>query len=788
MRQGNTLAIASLNCTGSSPFAYAWTSAGAGADPITQGSVSFSSTTSATPIVTVSSPVFGSLNLQVVVTDSLLASTTYVIHDGIAPFDPLTGVINYTAEGLTYAQQTILARMVAYGGNVYTDVDQFTLTELRYQSCLLGISAFSAYCPGGSFGAYGPFWRTFETGTLTFTSGSAIVTGSGTHFLSTICNGGGAVVSGEQFFWNYTGTDGKTDHNGFMQPLSCADDTHLTLAAAYPASPSPLVWPVCSSTPAACTGLSWGHYNVSTGVGGNWTFNSAPGNYYDVLEMFWRTYWGTGWDVAYSSAQTMLTYWLEIPFNDYFYNCGNNSLTQNGKLQCGNGADPGRAWSITGVVLAEQSGRSDLLPGLEQMWFRAQQGIAAMQTGGANNPQGPSDLRDDGYRQDAMSDCMLIETGSQQSTCAAASVAALTNGWTPFRKSQTYLGNTYHLWNNFYWGASSITALGGGGSVCVTNGSGTVTGSGTTWPSSIAPSGGGSTQVWFFSTPATLPADNSTGDSQTYIVSGWSSGTSITITPVYAGATLCTVGFAMTAANSGSGLVGWGWQAYMEMILSQSFSHNATALTFFGDPTNAAIYAGYAHDAALAVAGLGITPDQGGFYNAAGFPGCTPALTAFAPQWAIASCYGWNGYITPAVTAPTSRILALDAMEGFALDYAATPSAAIFAAGEALMSQMFCGTGTCGTVAADGNDLSPFFSYPSGIYVSGAFAPALTGSKYGGQGGGFAGAGFVWPGIRNKGLIGPVTNSQGVSGAGAVGEELQASLQRFLHHAFTFHF
>jgi len=757
-----------MGCTGSGTLSYNWSYVGTGADGVNQGTVTFSSTTSATPTVT-GAHFFGSLNLQVIVTDTG-GPQIYEIHEGVVIVGQ-NGFINQTAEGVAAWGQTLIGPMAGYQMGTqlqYPYADLASVNEINYQSCMLGIFGFTSYCVAA---AYAPDWLTPQAGTLTIAANSATVTGSGTSFQSSICTGT-SLTANTKMWVQYTGTDGITDHKWLISNLiaSCPSNTSITLVVTYPnGSTAPAVLPNCISTPANCTGLSWGIFPANSA----WLFTNAPANYYDNTEQAIRTWYRTGFDTAYTMAKTYATYWAQNPVNDYGYSCAEIVTFGGGGCMISN--EP-RSYSASGQVLA---GLAGMKPGLLDGTWAIVQWAGQLATTYFNTATG-SDIRDGAYITSLLASCTALATGATQSNCQSDLTTLVNTKWSAMRKPITYGGITYHPFEEFTVGSGFVTSItaapfSGGGSACVVNGSTAVVGTGTTWNSAGTDWNTNGTVVWFFPTPGTQPSGVTGGDGFVNLIATVNSDTSITLAVPYPGVTQCT---GTSGSNAGftvnpvGGIVAWSFQPYMEGMLSEAFGHAAAAFTAVGDPTNAAIAKGYAHDAALAVVGLGLNPDNGGVYNVAGMAGCNPGITtAFAstsgagPTLA-ATCIGWNGYnlVAPyGIASPSqSRQTSFDDQQGLVMDCLNTPSVAVCNGAASLMGQIWCKTGTCNGFVADGNYVAGF--EVGGYFISGSFNPTGNGAKYNGQSGGFSGGVAAWPGYLASQATGHILPSGIITG------------------------
>lgn len=828
-----TLSGSCIPLDGSTTVTYAWTYNGTGLDGVTQTPAITSPAAASTGVTGLT--LFGSANFKLTCTDSSAVASNAVVHDGVVTFNASTKVVGLAADGRTAAQITIVGgTLSAMGQNSWPFADTAVLTELAQQRVWLADTS-----------VYGPWWRTFATGTVAFTGASTTVTGTTTAFNALFCDGlpgpfvidtsnrtlvisvdGGAGqtvtfttgtrtvaqlltditaqttglttstvnggirltsnttgtgssigfgsagtantilrlpyatfsgsigVSGyaptylpdsqmqaPYLAWRYTGTDGATRYT-MLKVKQCNSNTSLNLVYpdggtttfTYPSSPA-APWPANPS------GLSFRRVDYDVSGFSAYADNSAAGPYYDSVEFGKRVYWQSGFDDAWDYANTWATYWREYPGLDGFFNI----------LDTNHGAaispGPVRSLAAEGMILHEQDGHSELLPGLRGVWAYVHNLLLVAASTSPITLGRVYDMRENAYEQAYLADCALIESGASLDSCRADLVTALDSIWTPLRDG------TLQGWRQFYadTGAaySSITTLSGQGTVSATAGNPTLTGTGTAWDASIA-----GRPIWLFSSTATaLPASNASGDAAQYFVTAVNVGAqTLTLSSNYGGTTAGGKGF-VTGINSR--LAAWGFQPFMQGLLAKAFFLSKAASTAAGDTARATTYGNYGHDAIQLVATQTRTPDRGGLYYGFGYPGCSGSMTS-ASTLPIALCYGADGsfnfgtgapyYGFAVYTAPQLRFQSLDVMQAICMDYQATLSAATRILGDALMSEMFSKPGSGGPTD-DANYLSDF-ALPTGFWVSGSFGATSTGSKPANQLNGFTGAASCWSASR----------------------------------------
>ncbi len=717
----------SLNGTGSSPLdggptlTYAW-SYFAGSDGVNQNPTVTGAGT-ATPVVAGLNQ-FGSADFQLTVTDGSGNSSTCAVHDGVVSADE-NGVINLTSEGLDSASQKFIGPLIMYGANTWPWADTIHKTEMDVQ-----VNNLANY--------YTPFWRTAMPGTISITAGSNVVTGTGTDLTAPCGSGSNPWDGTAEIILIYPGTDGVT-HYIQAKVVSCTDATHLVMffpqGSVPPYTTGP--WPVgngqaplpnCTAT---CTGWgwTWGYsggdatYTPNNQLGA-WSYNAAPGNYYDNAKAFYALYWRSGIDTYLTAFQNMADWWWEFPQMDQGYSCNFNDS------QC----VEARSLSMNGIVLRalEEGSASPKWGGL---WVVAQAAQYSMSLLAAAGNSATMDLRDTGYELAMLSYCALADPNSaHRNSCQSTLKNALPTVFTPYKRPD--IG----VWADLYYtNPTSVTALGGSGSVCLTKGSTTVTGSGTSWTNSLS-----GNEIWFFDVrgnPNLLPPGNAYGDSVGYGIT-ITSPTSLTLTSPYAGPTACT---GLSGSNRGflmgypeinppglantTGLVGWGVQPYMAGILGTGFGFAAMAMDGYDAPS-AALYRSYLDDTVQWLIQFGMDPLTGGMYYGSYHIGCVPPIPA--------------GNVACGTTESQSqtRTLSLDVMRAFAMDYQNTSSPAVRTAADTLMSQMFSKPGTGGP-NPDGFYISDF----DGSYITG-LPPLGAAPKWAGQLCGFAEACDMWPAVR----------------------------------------
>jgi hypothetical protein len=736
VKLGSTITLTATNSyplDGGTSLTYSW-SYFTGSDGVNQNA-----TLSAPDSVTTTTSVltqFGSADFQLTVADGSGNQATCIVRHGVVAADS-NGVIDLTAEGVDATSQKILGPLIMFGANPWPWADDRHKRTLDIQ-----IANHANF--------YSPWWRTPMPGTISINNGSVEVVGTDTD-LRAPCGGGSTSLGTAVLFIRYPGTDSRT-HYTAMGVASCTDASHLTLATAYPAAPN-APFPSCSP----CSGLQWqwGYADGTTTYSpqyqfGNWIYFSAPWNYYDVAKSMYAFYLRSGIDTYLTEFQNIVDEWWEFPNLDQGYSCysGIAGFEQNWNL-CWAPAN-WRSMALTGVYLrALQEGPTS--PKWAGLRVITQMDNFFLNTLVPNqNPHGSIDLREEGYALTYLSYCALADPdGTQRSACQLQVKNTLANVWTPFIRSD--LNN---VWGEFKYDntvpanqTSSVTSIGGAGSVCVTNGSTSVVGSGTNWTSALEHGGANGFWTWT-GTLGQAPASNSDGDPVFYSATIVDT-THLTLNTPYAGATACGKSYEFGyPGQNGSSFVGWGVQPFMMGHLAQAFGTAAKAMRDY-DPDSEALFNTYMDNAVQWLITYGTNPDLGGFYSASMHVGCVPPISS-----SNLPCY-------PAgASASSARTLATEAMRAYAMDYQVTGSPTVKAAADALMDRFFSKPGTGGP-NPDGFYLSDYEN--TGFFMFGT-PPNGTAPKWAGVLCGYTEACDTWPAAR----IAPLASATGTQVKGSV--------------------
>ena len=282
-----------------------------------------------------------------------------------------------------------------------------------------------------------------------------------------------------------------------------------------------------------------------------------------------------------------------------------------------------RQLGLMGATLRALDGMPAYWAGLEYIF---EQDVAKLSGTGSNIADIYTDQREFGYAVQRVSTCALFDPNPYANTCRGALVSLTANIITP---SLNTVDSAYPYWPVIYYTSASFTP--GGASVCVTNGSTSVVGTGTTFSAL-----GATSTIWFFGTPGTRPANNAAGDVAWYTPT-FVDGTHITLNIAYTGTTGCTgvsgsnKGFLIFDSNVDVPYIGWGAQPFMEGLMGSGFAlaSLATACVSTGVPTGcdnptSALLKGYVSDAAQWIANVGYQASTAGVYQGANFVNCSP--------------------------------------------------------------------------------------------------------------------------------------------------------------------
>jgi len=710
--------VGSLNGSGSSPLdggatlSYLW-------QQLSGPAVIWSSVTSAQPAISGLTP-GSSYTFQLTVTDGSGHSSVCTVNDGAVKTDDNGLVITNNP-----AVDTLLGPMAQYGANSWPWFDNRHKADADVQ-----IANMDPY--------YGAWWDIADAGTVTVTTNSEIVTGVGTKFTTTFCNGASDPTTPNGTLivvWYPTGNPlvpGELGHR--MESItSCQSDTQLTLYRDW----APDV--------AAGSGLNY----ADSSNYGTWAYNAAPANYYDNVAAFYALYYRSGIVDYLNAARKLADRFWECPEVDRgeSYVVSDNVTHQNW---------PSRSSSVMGLVLRALDGRPDMWPGLDKLigYF----GTYYLQPSSYGSNALPSvwDVRETAYALASISYCALYDPNpTSMSTCQGWVNSAILNYFTQARfpdGSWRTLSADYYSWVTP--GTSGPTT-----SVTLTKGSTAVVGNGTAWTSSeFASNAGMPVAIWFLNSTA-YPKSNADGDS-TFYTPAYVDGTHLMLDRPYEGTT-GTHGWAL-GTNLILPTVGYGVTPYMEGLLAEAFDLAAKSIAT-AYPTTASLAHGYSVDAARWIMNNGYRAATKSVYYTAGYVNCQPPI----PEG--------NNPCTNNYAADVARVVNAEPIGGIGRAYEYSRDASLLAFADLLFNAMWAKPTTC--------PANSTVCVPDGVYVD-AFddgqwymagtPPLAAAPKYFGQMWGYPSS-SAWPAYRLGGPQPPTGqvfyinwNRTAVPGAAAV--------------------
>lgn len=344
-----------------------------------------------------------------------------------------------------------------------------------------------------------PYWETAEAGTVTATNGSSTITGSGTSFQSTFCNGGSTPASGTNpqiTLWYRVGA--ATGRRGYAV-TACGSDTSLTIYGTYlqPTADSSAVQYSASSD------VATGFTGPNPGQAGLWAGNSTNANFYDNVLAYYSLYYRSGLTAYRDYARWLAAKWWRSQLLDEGRVCVDGF---------GGQCNYPRNRALIGVILYALESDTDIWSGLDGLFDYDIAYLASTRSLDFYY----IDPRERGYMIAWLALCADLDPDATQRGQCASAVAA----------EHTYWSTNQEAGGNFVSRANGTESWNGyPGTATATNGSTTVTGSGTSWGITA-----GSANVWF------AACDGLSGDSRAYDYSAISS-TSITLTDPYEGTT-----------------------------------------------------------------------------------------------------------------------------------------------------------------------------------------------------------------------------------------------------------
>ena len=648
----------------------------------------------AQPVISGLAP--GSYTFQLTVTDGSGRSSVCTVDDGAVETDDNGLVITHNP-----AVDTLLGPMVQWGANPWPWMDNRHQYDANVQ-----IANMDTY--------YGAWWDVADPGTVSVTTGSVTVTGVGTTFTTTFCNGPSSPTTPKpglaMVVWYSTANPSIPSETGRRMTgvQSCQSDTQLTMTD---------VW---AYDVAAGSGLS---YSDNSNYG-TWAYNIAPANYYDNVAAFYALYYRSGIVDYLNAARKLADRFWECPETDrgesYVY-------TPNST----HGNWPNRSSSVMGLVLRALDGRPDMWIGLEKMFLYY--GYYGFSGYTASVLPALWDVREAAYGLASVAYCALYDIDSAYaSTCQGWMNSTISNFFTTARFSDGSWRDFYGDYESWYPTVTSVT---------LTNGSTAVVGNGTSWTASeFASSGGMLVAMWFLNSTA-QPMSNAGGDS-TYYNPAYVDSTHLTLDRPYKGTT-GTHGWVL-GTNAILPIVGYGALPYMEGLLAEAFDLAAKSIAT-SYPATAALAHSYSVDAARWIMNNGYRAATKSVYYAAGYVNCQQLPI---PEG--------NNPCTDDLDADEARVESAEAVGGIARAYAYSQDTSLKSFADLLYNAMWAKPSTCPVGSAlcssDGSYLQAFDN--GQVNVSGT-PPSGAAPKWFGQMWGYPGL-SAWPAYRLGGPQAPV--------------------------------
>lgn len=402
-------------------------------------------------------------------------------------------------------------------------------------------------------GIWAADWNTPLPGLVSIQKNSRTIKGFGTSFQTDFCGAPGSKVP-KGTYTVISVTAGALKYPALVS--TCVSDTELTVA---PGEEN--ILETVSGAPYAMTlnGAWWG--GASSGSGGS---NNA--NYYDNVLAHYALYYRTGLSRYLQYARTLADRWYDSPFFFRPYTAP-------------------RMYAMTGILWrAYEGGKAS--------WWTDKLHLALDRTAVDVTTGGMGDLREEAYQ------IAYLAVGSKLTPDSARGAAyrnaiydSAVKVWLPARKPEgnwTSSANYYASWNGYP------------GTATVTNGSNSVTGTGTSWQSNW---NWGGNCFWFGSSAKT-------GDPVTYKAT-WVSPTQLTLDRPYEGPTATAKKWQL--AN----LCGPGTQPFMVGVAANAWNYA------FKNDSNP-IYRDLLSSAAAWIRQNGIQPSTRGLYYGRGYPNCEP--------------------------------------------------------------------------------------------------------------------------------------------------------------------
>src|SRR5271157_188194 len=555
-------------------------------------------------------------------------------------------------------------------------------------------------------------WYNYNAGpgTVTVTTGSGILTGSNTHFMTggqyALCDSSGnALPSTYLVIWHPTDT-AKTGRE-LTSVSGCASDTQATLSASWGNVSVNTGMPGGPGVPAG-SGLT---YSIATG-GQTWWFDMLGDprtiNYYDNVVGYYLLWLRSGIDVYLIAARQLADLFYFGPGFNQRYDASNAAGTGSGYQ--------GRARSALGLWLrSKDSPQVDMTTGLERAATYAlyvlsfynvylQQVVDTRESGYLLAELGYTAALDTSTTTYNLSNLVPGQTNRTYSQIAATAIAELVNptgtpSW--FNNLSNYWYTTQDSsgdWPGNGNGPSNYTSAGGTATVSLVNGSPNVTGTNSAFNCSdpwgtLSPGA----PVWFWhGTPSVFPPNNAAGDPVGYTIASCIDATHLTLTANYAGASCASCGYEIVNNASGKQYNGWGGTGFMMGIATRGMHYAAGAIST-SDPTNSAYARTLAMNAGSWLLNHAYRQDTHSFNVGVDYVNCQVPI-----PWSNTNC-------TQSTTISESLGWSAEGLVGLMSTYAYSGDSATKAAADAMYNQMWanpnvpCSNPCDNTATAGGN-------------------------------------------------------------------------------------
>ena len=452
----------------------------------------------------------------------------------------------------------------------------------------------------------------------------ATVTGTGTQFQTDFCGGAGNTVPEitnndlmitSIVVWYrstlYPGTYGRRRY-----PVkSCDSQTQLTLGRIS----EPWSWATWSDhVDSNASGLQYSKYDQN--IGQWWHFGASPANYYDNVVALYAQYYRTGNDDYLTAARTLADRWWTFPWIDK----GAPARADAGSFTF----LEQRSMSIAGLMLRAMDGRPEMWTGIRR--------FINHYSGHITSASMMSDQRNVAYQLIWTAlDAMFDPDATQRNTSWGYLESARANKYAPYRQTPA-AGQSY--WNFSFTGGHSFTGVPTNnymtGTVAVTNGSTTVTGTGTNFMDGYWPSDppnqyricGAGAYIWVAAAGAThflTASGGNNGDAFSSKIASVSSNGQLTLTNPYAGATASGRQYVC-----GGGWFGAGVQPFMLGFNVQGFYLARQVALSRSETAAATAWETYARETAKWLREVSYDATTGGAWYGKVWPNCHTPYTA----------------------------------------------------------------------------------------------------------------------------------------------------------------